>query len=74
MVEPKKTDCRINDGEKMKQLKDIFASKATLWLFLELIIITVVAWAVFEPAIVNLYYRSLSLGYDNDCCSTPKRQ
>ena len=50
----------------MKQLKDIFASKATLWLFLELIIITVVAWAVFEPAIVNLYYRSLSLGYDND--------
>ena len=34
-------------------------------LFLELIIITVVAWAVFEPAVVNLYYRSLPLGYDN---------
>ena len=49
----------------MKQLKDIFASKATLWLFLELIIITVVAWAVFDPAVVNLYYRSLPLGYDN---------
>jgi hypothetical protein len=35
-------------------------------LFLELVIITVVAWAVFEPAVVNLYYRSLPLGYDND--------
>ena len=34
-------------------------------LFLELVIITVVAWAVFEPAVVNLYYRSLPLGYDN---------
>lgn len=34
-------------------------------LFLELIIITVVAWAVFDPAVVNLYYRSLPLGYDS---------
>ena len=33
-------------------------------LFLELVIITVVAWAVFDPAVVNLYYRSLPLGYD----------
>ena len=39
---------------------------ANTWLFLELVIITVVAWAVFEPAVVNLYYRSLPLGYDND--------
>ena len=38
---------------------------ANTWLFLELITITVVAWAVFEPAVVNLYYRSLPLGYDN---------
>ncbi len=35
------------------------------WLFLELVIITLVAWAVFDPAVVNLYYRSLPLGYDN---------
>ena len=34
-------------------------------LFLELVIITVVAWAVFDPAVVNLYYRSLPLGYDS---------
>ncbi len=35
------------------------------WLFLELVIITLVAWAVFDPAVVNLYYRSLPLGYDS---------
>ena len=34
-------------------------------LFLELVIITLVAWAVFDPAVVNLYYRSLPLGYDS---------
>ena len=38
---------------------------ANTWLFIELVIITVVAWAVFDPAVVNLYYRSLPLGYDN---------
>ena len=37
---------------------------ANIWLFIELIIITVVAWVVFDPAVVNLYYRSLPLGYD----------
>ena len=39
---------------------------ANTWLFIELVIITVVAWAVFEPAVVNLYYHSLPLGYDSD--------
>ena len=39
---------------------------ANSWLFLELVIITVVAWAVFEPAVVNYYYRSLPLDYDSD--------
>ncbi len=38
---------------------------ANTWLFLELVIITIVAWAVFNPAVVNLYYRSLPLGYDS---------
>ena len=50
----------------MKQLKDIFASKATIWLFVELVVITVVAWAVFDPAVVNLYYRCRTLGFDTD--------
>ena len=39
----------------MKQLKEIFANKATIWLFVELVVITVVTWAVFDPAVVNLY-------------------
>ena len=37
---------------------------ASVWLFLELVVITVVAWVVFDPAVVNLYYRSLPMGYD----------
>jgi hypothetical protein len=49
----------------MKQILNNILN-ANSWLFLELVIITVVAWAVFEPAVVNLYYRSLPLGYDND--------
>ena len=50
----------------MKQLKEIFANKATIWLFVELVVITVVAWAVFDPAVVNLYYRCRTLGFDTD--------
>lgn len=37
-----------------------------IWLLLELVIITVVAWVVFDPVIVNFYYRSLPMGYDTD--------
>ena len=39
---------------------------SSLFLFLELVIITIVAWVVLDPAVVNLYYRSLPLGYDAD--------
>ena len=38
----------------------------SLWLFLELVVITVVAWVVIDPAVVNLYYRSIPVGYDTD--------
>ncbi len=48
----------------MKQILNNILN-ANSWLFLELVIITVVAWAVFDPAVVNLYYRSLPLGYDS---------
>ena len=48
----------------MKQILNNILN-ANSWLFLELVIITVVAWAVFDPAVVNLYYRSLPLDYDN---------
>ena len=40
--------------------------RGSIWLFLELIVITVVAWVVIDPAVVNLYYRSLPMGYDSD--------
>ena len=40
--------------------------KEEIWLFLELVVITVVAWVVIDPAVVNLYYRSLPIGYDTD--------
>ncbi|MBO6125020.1 MAG: FtsX-like permease family protein [Bacteroidaceae bacterium] len=40
--------------------------RGSLWLFLELVVITVVAWVVIDPAVVNLYYRCLPVGYDTD--------
>lgn len=40
--------------------------RGNIWLFLELVVITVVAWVVIDPAVVNLYYRSLPIGYDTD--------
>ena len=41
-------------------------SRWSIWLFLELVVISVVAWVVIDPAVVNLYYRSLPVGYDTD--------
>ena len=38
----------------------------SVWLFLELVIITVVAWVVVDPAVVNLYYLHLPKGYDSE--------
>ena len=49
----------------MKQILNNILN-ANSWLFLELVIITIVAWAVFEPAVVNYYYRSLPQGYDSE--------
>ena len=38
----------------------------SVWLFLELVVITVVAWVVIDPAVVNLYYMNQPVGYDSD--------
>ena len=40
--------------------------RGAIWLFLELIVITVVAWVVIDPAVVNLYYMNQPVGYDSD--------
>mgnify|MGYP002854023511 FL=1 len=37
-----------------------------IWLFLELVVITVVAWVVIDPAVANLYYMNQPVGYDSD--------
>ena len=48
-------------------LKNIWKRRREeIWLFLELVVITVVAWVVIDPAVVNLYYRSFPIGYDSD--------
>jgi len=48
-------------------LKNIWKRRREeIWLFLELVVITIVAWVVIDPAVVNLYYRSLPMGYDSD--------
>ncbi|MBQ5936242.1 MAG: ABC transporter permease [Bacteroidaceae bacterium] len=43
-----------------------FPWSGSVWLFLELIVITVVAWVVIDPAVVNLYYMNQPVGYDSD--------
>ena len=34
------------------------------WLLAELILVTVISWAIFDPVIVSLHDRRLPLGYD----------
>lgn len=46
-------------------IKNLWSRRAkNIWLFMELIIVTVVAWAVLDTVIVNHYVRNLPLGYD----------
>ena len=48
-------------------LKNIWKRRREeIWLFLELVVITVVAWVVIDPAVVNLYYQNQQVGYDSD--------
>ena len=48
-------------------LKNIWKRRREeIWLFLELVVITVVAWVVIDPAVVNLYYMNQPVGYDSD--------
>ena len=43
------------------------------WVLIELILITIVAWVVLDPAIVSGYYFSLDSGYDVDRLSTGRK-
>lgn len=50
----------------MKQIKEIFHRRSSLWLILELILVTVACWWAFDPVIVDTYTKHLPLGFDTD--------
>ena len=50
----------------MKQLKEIFGRKTSIWLALELVLVTFACWWAFDPIIVTSYVNNLPLGYDTD--------
>jgi len=50
----------------MKQLKDIFGRKTSIWLSLSIILVTIALWWAFDPLIVNTYVMRLPVGYDLD--------
>ena len=50
----------------MKQLKELFRRKTSIWLALSLILVTIALWWTFDPLIVNTYVMRLPVGYDLD--------
>ena len=50
----------------MKLLKEIFGRKTSIWLALELVLVTFACWWAFDPVIVSSYVAHLPLGYDPD--------
>ena len=50
----------------MKQLKDIFRRKSSIWLAIELVLVTFACWWSFDPVIVATYVAGMPMGYDAD--------
>lgn len=50
----------------MKQLKDIFGRKTSIWLTLELVLVTFACWWAFDPVLVAHTVTRLPMGYDAD--------
>ena len=50
----------------MKQLKEIFQRKTSVWLALELILVTLACWWAFDPVLVAHTVTRLPMGYDAD--------
>ena len=50
----------------MKLLKDIFGRKTSIWLSLELVLVTFACWWAFDPVLVSSYVTHLPLGYEPD--------
>ena len=50
-----------------KILNNLWSQRANnVWLFLELIVVCIVAWTQLDPIIVRLYYRSLPSGIESE--------
>ena len=49
----------------MRTFKNIFSRSTSLWLSLELILVTIVCWWTFAPVLENLYLWYLPYGYDD---------
>ena len=50
----------------MKTLKEIFSRRTSLWIALELILVTIICWWTFAPILERVYCYSLPFGYDID--------
>ena len=50
----------------MKQLKEIFGRKTSIWLAIELVLVTCACWWAFDPVIVTSYVTHLPMGCDID--------
>jgi len=50
----------------MKTLKNIFCQSTSLWLSLELILVTIICWWTFAPVLEKAYIYNLPYGYDPD--------
>ena len=50
----------------MKQLKDLFSRKSSIWLTIELILVTIACWWAFDPVIVTSSVVGMPIGYDAD--------
>ena len=50
----------------MKTLKEIFRRRTSLWLALELILVTIICWWAFDPVLKSAYIDNLPFGYDVD--------
>jgi len=50
----------------MKLLKNMFSRKSSIWLALELILVTIACWWALDPVLVTSYVTRMPLGYDAD--------
>ncbi len=50
----------------MKHLKEIFQRRTSVWLALELVLVTLACWWAFDPILVNSTVTRLPMGFDPD--------